>query len=217
MSRKKVYTSVTGYGVDVSCHRVDDLDRSALEQIKSLVNPKALDIGCGLGGQSLRMVQAGALVTAIDTYDFSELFSMYCGQYSYSDRQLSFFRLGMQQLGERFSGQKYAIAMMQRVLHYVPYITAKLVLKDLRMMVDGYLYLSVSGVDTAIAQYYPHKGKQIEERFSALALKGAEMFSIQRPLCLYQEEELKQLLVESGWVIACSRVSDFGNIKVICV
>lgn len=216
MSKKKEYSSVAGYGVDVSCQRADDLDRLALHYVRTCARPIVLDVGCGLGGQSLRLVHAGALVTAVDVHDFSQVFAGYRADNQWSREQLSFQPLALQELAAVFGERSYDVVMMQRVLHYVPYLEAQRCLASLRTATAGRLYLSVSGVHTALGAHYTAKGLPLVERFALLSSKGAALFSITKPVCLYTQSELETLLRATGWVIEQSWVSAFGNLKVVC-
>ena len=64
------------HGVDVAIQRADDLDMLAIKHIKSRSQDglftKAVDFGCGSGGQVFRMAQAGANVLGVDITDASD-------------------------------------------------------------------------------------------------------------------------------------------------
>ena len=52
-----------GYGVDISLQRTDLLDIALLQEVKALQfeNLRVMDLGCGKGGQSVRLSITGFL------------------------------------------------------------------------------------------------------------------------------------------------------------
>jgi len=71
------YQSFDGHGVDIASNRADSLDKEALAYVAAHAGCAVLDLGCGAGGQSVRMVQAGARVVAVDQFDFTGQFASY--------------------------------------------------------------------------------------------------------------------------------------------
>ncbi|MCA9357835.1 class I SAM-dependent methyltransferase [Candidatus Kaiserbacteria bacterium] len=216
MSNKKDYKSIAGHGVDVATFRADDLDRKVLAEISAQPGIAVLDVGCGLGGQSLRMARAGARVIGIDVIDVSERFAKTCVEYELKSEALDFNQLSLEQVGEHFLSASFGAAVVQRVLHYVPYEVARQFLVDLRRIVSGRLYISVTGNGSAIARYCPKCDCSIVERFGKLSSEGQDLFSITEPICIYSESELRELLQEAGWHVEELWVSQFGNIKAVC-
>lgn len=199
------------YGVDISIDRTDDWDKLMLKRLTELLVLKSevgfLDIGAGQGGQSRRMALAGAEVLAIDISDYK---NNYIGI-----PRCAFVRSSVVDYLEVCT-RRFDIVSMQRVLHYLSYQEAKRVLSKLATVTNDSLFLSVTGLGTAIARFYPHSATiQLSERQAVLSGEGQELFSITAPLCLYTETELLQLLEDTGWRVIKSRVSDFGNIKAI--
>ena len=66
--------SETGFGVDVTLRRADDLDRKLFAEIEKREGSSVLDLGCGAGGAAARLTALGASVTGIDQHDFSQAF-----------------------------------------------------------------------------------------------------------------------------------------------
>lgn len=208
------------YGVDVASLRADDLDKLMLKVITARSacgeSLSVLDIGCASGAQSWRMSKAGAKVTGLDIADFGDNFSLHIEELKQSDwtGELKFVQAGVMNwlVG---ANEEFDIVCCQRMLHYLPYRQAKILLKEIAKMKDVILYLSVTGATSAIATNYTELSKGVDDRFGHIEETLQAVFSITAPVCLYYESELLELLRECGFEIKQSRVSDFGNIKVV--
>lgn len=194
------------YGVDVSAKRADDLDKKLLATVSENRGSRVLELGCGSGAQSQRLVAAGAAVTAVDIQGYSDW---------ENEKKLHFVEADMREFLEQCSST-FGYCSFQRTIHYLPYDDALAVLKKLRKLVTKRLYISVSGLESDIGDCYAAKNSSIKERFAKINQTGAETFSISEPLCLYTPEEFMVLLQDSGWTIEELWVSAFGNIKAIC-
>jgi len=205
----------TGRGVDIASKRADDLDKLCLERIQEKNSPKVLDVGSGLGGQSVRMVQAGALVTAVDIHDFAEQYASLSQVHNFSTEQLHFTHSDITKL--QFSEDaQFSDILMQRVLHYLPHQSAQILLKKLHTLCNDSLYISVTGMNSAIATNYFGRRIPLNERFVSLTPEDALTFSIHEPVCLYTQVEFKQLLFGAGWKMQYCWESAFGNLKAVC-
>jgi 2-polyprenyl-3-methyl-5-hydroxy-6-metoxy-1,4-benzoquinol methylase len=204
------------YGVDIANTRIDDLDKRVLAAVNDRIGRgeevTVLDVGCGQGGLTVALAEAGATVTAIDIDDYEEVIR---SRHSQLDLSIQFVETDMREWITN-NHAHLTIVVMQRVLHYLPYADACAVLAKLRGLTDT-LYLAVTGATTAIADHYSVLALPLGERWGRLDAVGQELFSITAPLCLYSEAELRTLLCETGWEIEWLRVSDFGNIKVVAV
>jgi SAM-dependent methyltransferase len=206
------YQSFDGHGVDVAIKRADDLDRKVLEYIATNPDCQVLDLGSGAGGQSVRMATAGARVTAIDQYDFSEQFANY-GQ---PVDKLAFKQGDVREVTSLTLDTTFDIALCQRTIHYLPYDAALTFLSELVPLVKGGLYISVTGSGSLVGDSYPCAAATVSERFCELSELGREMFSINEPVCLYNQNEFIQLLESAGWTVDKCFESAFGNIKAVC-
>ncbi|MFT7645083.1 MAG: SAM-dependent methyltransferase [Candidatus Paceibacteria bacterium] len=215
-SNKQPYRSFDGRGIDVAIKRADDLDKLSCEHLSTKINPRVLDLGCGAGGHSVRMVKVGAAVTAVDSHDFSEEFKVHTQTENISEEQLKFICGDVTKLAELVPDESFTDAYIQRTLHYLTYEQAKKLLKFLHQITEDRLYISVTGIKSEVGVDYLGNGVPIKERFFALNHGRAETFSIYEPVCLYSESELVTLLEDSGWVIRKCWQSAFGNIKAIC-
>jgi 2-polyprenyl-3-methyl-5-hydroxy-6-metoxy-1,4-benzoquinol methylase len=208
MSERK-YKSVAGYGVDISEHRMDDLDTFALQHIAKKQSPVVLDLGSGALGLSRRLASEGAMVVAVDQYDFS-------ANLTASDNGIQVYSADMRDL--EFVWRRYSIddVVCQRTLHYVDYETAREVLSELYHHSNDQLFISVSGINSAIGECYPAAREPIATRFGVLTESGQEKFQITAPVCLYTKSEFITLLEDAGWEVVSCFESAFKNIKAIC-
>lgn len=211
-------TPYSRYGVDVAVRRADDLDKLMLDDIQKNHQPVAvLDLGAGAGGQSRRLVQAGARVHAIDVGAYEEEFLALQEELRVGEQELRFSCADICHIIPTLRANHYHCICFQRTIHYLTYADAHTLLCNLATLTTGRLYISVTGQDSAIGHVHPQGGAPIEERFTTLPTDAAETFSIHSPLCVYTKDEFCKLLTESGWVIERVWVSAFGNIKAVAV
>lgn len=204
------------FGVDVAVSRADDLDKLLLVHIKESGNPLVLDLGCGQGGQSFRMVDAGARVTGIDIHSHGALFAAYRSKSGLSETSLQYIQGDARQFASLTEHMNFDLCCVQRMLHYLPYDDAKELLKSLKQSVTGALYVSVTGIESEIGATYVDKENSVAERFCTLSADAAETFSITESVCLYTQAEFVELLTTAGWSIEKIWTSAFGNHKAIC-
>lgn len=206
------YQSFDGHGVDIASNRADSLDKEALAYVAAHAGCAVLDLGCGAGGQSVRMVQAGARVVAVDQFDFTGQFA----SYGYEAPPLVFVAGDLVDIALLLGDQQFAMAICQRTIHYLSYVAALQFLRDLRGLVQGKLFISVTGTGSLVGDTYAAAATPLPDRFAKLSDLGQDMFSIHEPVCLYSEAEFTQLLTDSGWTVELSKVTAFGNIQAIC-
>ena len=215
-NQKKVYKSVSGHGVDVASQRADDLDRLCVQHIEGKSGAHILDLGAGLGGQSMRMVQAGAQVAAVDNHDFAEYFSELRAKNALDKTQLSFVKADIKNLPEALAKYEFTDVIFQRAIHFVTYPAAAAVLVYLHEKIEDTLFISVTGLASAIGAKYADAKQSVVHRFCTLHPEHAQIFSITEPVCLYTKEEFIFLLEKSGWQVERCWESAFGNIKAVC-
>lgn len=204
------------YGVDIAIRRADDLDKIVMHDVATATSPCiVLDVGAGVGGQSARLVRAGATVHAIDIGTFQSAFVELRDTLKVEEDVVSFQQGDIRTVLSDISPDSYTHAVMQRMLHYVPYYEASEILHQLTAVVTQKLYISVTGVDSAIGVAHAQRLEPVSSRFSTLPRAAAEAFSISVPLCVYTREELSDLLKHTGWTIERLWVSAFGNIKAV--
>jgi SAM-dependent methyltransferase len=200
------------YGIDVARLRLDDLDKKCLAQITQLQaggEVSVLEIGSGAGGFTREVCKLGASVLATDIVDYSKE----C-VYAENDR-CRFLKIDCRQLPATLS-KTYDIVVAQRVLHYITYDEAVEFLSNLHPFIRHELYVSVSGKQSDIGTYYDDN-RPVARRFSQLNETGKKLFSITKPLCLYETPEIKTLITSAGYTITDFRTSAFGNHKCIAI
>lgn len=208
-----------GHGNDIAAQRCDDLDAMALDHLCDLLSqrqqplPQALDVGCGLGGQSLRMAVLGAMVQAVDIEDRAEGIRTSCDVLQVPRACVRFARMGLE--GISSLDGSFDVIVCQRMIHYVRWQVALQGLKDLarKARPKARLYLSASGLPSELAQGYLDADRPVEERFAFLSIPMADKHHIYHPVCLYAQDELVALAELAGWKVERAFVSAFGNIK----
>ena len=213
---KKVYYSFTGHGVDVASQRADDLDRFCLHHIAAKHSARVLDLGTGAGVQSLRMVAAGAHVIAVDSHDFESVFAQIRTDNGIDDSKLQFVQGDISAVSTQWMAEKITDVIVQRTIHYLPHPAALSLLSQLYKNVEDKLFISVTGIHSAVGVAYAGRDVAVEDRFCPLMREQAQTFSISQPVCLYSKAEFVALLETSGWRVERCWESAFGNIKAMC-
>ncbi len=225
----------SGHGVDVASQRADWMDLDACEQITRLCQStepntnqesgpaktevRALDIGCGLGGQVFRMAKAGACSVGIDNASFDTDLRMIEADRTIANGSIEFHQQNLMLLplvGKTIRKNHFDVVICQRVIHYLKYSLAEKALEKIGSVLKpgGVLYLSASGLDSELANGYPASIQPIRKRFAKLGRFMAKHHQILSPVCLYTLEELEALVRSAGFGVTRSGVSPFGNIKV---
>lgn len=211
------------FGVDIAIQRADDLDNMAIEHIKAARNQgqydvTALDIGCGQGGQLIRMAQAGATTAmGIDAQDYSDLIKARASENGVASKT-HFIQMDMRSIRKaQLELLTWDAIVCQRAIHYLSYTEA---LRSVTAMYGllckkGRLYLSASGMPSELSNGYAAGSKSVHKRFGPLSDEMRDKHGIHGNVCLYSSEDMKTLLGEAGIAIEKIWVSDFGNIKVV--
>jgi hypothetical protein len=205
------------HGLDISSQRMDDLDRKclqfALEQKSE--DLAAVDLGCGLGIQGIRLALTGIKTLLVDTHpignkvkQLSELLELDTIQFLQKDARL----LLPQDLPEQIQ-----ILYSQRFIHYLKFEEADALIGMMaqRMATGGRVFLSASGIGTELADGYADRDKAVHDRYSPLSEGMALKHQIHEPVCLYSEMDMKQLFKPHGFKEVLVWSSEFGNIKAI--
>lgn len=207
-----------GHGADIASQRADDLDLVALDRIAQMSRSQpvsALDLACGLGGQALRMLAAGARVAAVDIHDFSRELSPVPDLAQPTEPNLQFIQADLRQLPDHLPFAPYDVVICQRAIHYLPYAEALSALRALirHLRATAHLFLSASGLSSELGADYPHATLPVTQRFCPLAPVMADRHKIHAPVCLYTPDDLEQLLSQAGFHTYKFWSSPFGNVK----
>ncbi len=205
----------TRYGVDVAVRRADDLDKKCLAHIQAKPRPRVLDLGCGAGGQSLRLALVGARVTAVDRGDYAALFASLREEHALPYESLEFITGTLEHLPNLIGNHQFDDVVCQRALHYLSYPAAQQLLQYLHSITTDTIFIAVTGLETSVAVGYEELDLPIESRFTKPAPAVQATHGICEPICLYRQSELIQLLSATGWHVRDCWVSAFGNIKAI--
>lgn len=205
-----------GFGIDIASQRADDLDIEALSFIGALERPVlALDLACGAGGQTLRMAQAGAVVTACDIVDYGD--DILATAQALGVTGVSFVPGDMRTLAGLFPDQTFDVIVCQRAIHYLPHAQAVIAVRAMAGLLRrrGRLYLSASGLDSELGNGYPAASLAVSQRYTPLAAEMVERHGIFGPVCLYAKADLLTLIEGSGLRVVELFTSPFGNVKAI--
>ncbi len=205
------------HGVDISSQRMDDLDRKCLQFAleKNSDELAAVDLGCGLGIQGVRIALSGIKTLLIDFLDIESRIGQCSGLLNLQNIQ--FLQKDARLLVPQDLPEKIQILYSQRFIHYLKFAEAEALIAMVagRMETGGRVFLSASGIDTELADGYADRGKAVHDRYAPLSEAMALKHQIHEPVCLYSEMELKQLLKPYGFKEVLVWSSDFGNIKAI--
>lgn len=218
----KLNNPIGACGNDITSQRLDSLDHETLMfalQIKAGTFPSlkiqddvkftALDLGCGLGIQGIRLASFGWDTLAIDniprantaiTKDITKW------------APITYLQKNAQSL-QKEDLKQFLIVYSQRFLHYLPYNAAKKLLKLLvaNSHPSARFFLSVSGINSELGCGY-HRS-HITKRFATLNTEMQELHGIKANVCLYSEEEVIKLTNDCGLSPVTIFSSPFGNIK----
>jgi 2-polyprenyl-3-methyl-5-hydroxy-6-metoxy-1,4-benzoquinol methylase len=206
------------FGTDVSSKRMDTLDLRAVRYGLGLDrrNRKFLnfvDLGAGLGIQSVRMALNGYQAYAYDLMAAPQTIATVARVYQVG--RVTFITGDLSKLSISHFPRSIDIIYSQRFIHYLSYDQAVALLEMLgkRMKKGAHLFLSAAGFDTEIAQDHPDRQMPVERRFSAIDSSNAKKHFVTAPLCIYRLSELEKLASESGFSTIDSWTTEFGNVQ----
>lgn len=114
-------------------------------------NKKVLEIGCGIGTDTINFARAGAQVTAVDLSSESlELAKKRADVFGYSDR-ISFYEVNAENLSDYIPAEKYDLVYSFGVVHHSPHPEA--IIKQIR---DNFV---ASGTTLKLMVYYRYSWK----------------------------------------------------------
>lgn len=202
-----------GYGTDISSCRRDDLDAMAIERVETLSGCCAMDLCCGKGSMALEFMTRGAVVTAWDKIRPDFLLS----EAPYGGKSLEII------VGDILDPDlvphhvPFDVIVWQRAIHYLRPEEALQMMRRVRrwMRSGGSLYVSASGLGSELGNGYEGAGREWKDRWGLLSPDMREKHEIHLPVCLYEETDLVDLILRSGFELGKSFLSPFGNIKVV--
>ena len=202
-------------GIDVNKTRLDDMDRVVLrDSLSEPFEPKTI-VNAGSGESSLS-VALGTLGHRIYNYDQRPLEDFFLMQQAVGYRQ-QFRQVSLEEAKPHLFPASIDMIVSQRVLHYLRHDEAKQFLKMVcdRLEDEGMLYVSLSGTESPMGTGYD-KTVPLQERWQPLEGSIRETFNAYEPLCLYAEDEARELIAGiNGIRIEHAWISAFGNHKII--
>ena len=205
----------TCYGRDINTFRWDPLDIACVRQAArtrrrtpdAAEPPLAVDLGSGHGAMALTLRDIGYRVIAVDLR-MPLLMKETLGP---DAREQDMTGISWQDLPAP------AIVYSQRTLHYVPFAQASRILATLGRRTGANAFLSLAGLDSELADNYPHADRPVQERFCVPAPAVGERHYITASLCLYTEADAVRLCDAAGLRVTDIWTSDFGTVKVSAV
>lgn len=208
------------HGADIASQRMDDLDRACLAYARGQdkATAFAVDLGCGLGTQGLRLARLGLNTLLIDRLDLAD------GRATMEPQRVGSGKLNVlvkdvRQLVPSDFAVAPTLVFSQRFLHYLRFAEASSLVSILaRSMASGApLFISASGLHSELGQGYADRARPIARRCCRLEARIARKHQIREPVCLYTERDLKALVTPFGFAEIRVWSSTFGNIKAIFV
>ena len=205
------------HGSDIASQRIDALDRKCIEYALLLNGDAnyALDIGCGLGIQGIRLALLGIETLLIDRLDINKTLDSLSRSLGITNIQL--LLKDVRTLTTDDIPKQPNIVLSQRFIHYLDYQEAQAFLSTITkvMPARSRLFLSASGLYSELGEGYKDREKNVDERFCLLEPTVAKKHHIKEPVCLYSEADMKTLVEPFGMASVEIWSSSFGNIKAI--
>jgi hypothetical protein len=207
--------SVASHGAEIAAQWVDELD---LETLRFVVSPKmpkrvALDFGCGLGVQGIRLAVLGCKSVLYDVVDIGERIERI--KQALGIRNLEFRQIDLRQVTPEDFPMGIGVAYSQRFIHHLRFDEAANLLGILagRLCAKARLFVSASGLESELGSGYAGSGVAVERRFAPLSGEMQAKHGIREAVCLYTIEELERLVLAHGFVTIRTWTTPFGNVK----
>jgi hypothetical protein len=203
------------HGAEIAAQWVDELD---LETLRFVVSPKipkrlAVDFGCGLGVQGIRLAVLGCKSFLYDMVDIGERIDRI--KQALGIQNLEFRQIDLRRATPEDFPEDIGVAYSQRFIHHLRFDEASHLLGMLagRLCAKARLFVSASGLGSELGAGYVDYEKAIEYRFAPLASEMQAKHGIREPVCLYAMEELERIVLAHGFATIRTWTTPFGNVK----
>jgi hypothetical protein len=212
----KVVDTTGSHGADIASQRMDELDLEALRfaiNSNKLSEKVAIDLGCGLGTQGIRLATLGWPSILYDMLDIKDRIALVREVLGVPG--LEFRKLDLRQTSTNDFPPNIGLVYSQRFIHYLRFKEASRLLAIVanKMCASGRLFLSASGINSELGIGYIAAKAPIDIRFGVLASGMQKKHAIYQPICLYREEELQNLVLSHGFRTVRVWSSAFRNMK----
>lgn len=220
-SLKQENRSDKGLGIYAGEYIRDHLDRDSLDFIESLKEQgvqdiHALDLGGGLGAQTVRMASAGVKVTMVDLLDATDRFQKAVLEGLIGEGLIRMIVKDWRDLNQSDAIRPIDVLYSQRALSYISFTELRSVLAFLSNLLKPHarFYMSFNGMDSLYGEAHPQKNEPVENRFAVLEKDIREKLNAQEPMCVYAREDLDKLFDNLPYEIEQVKQTRFGNYQV---
>src|SRR5262245_61477070 len=146
----KIVQTTGSHGADIASQRIDELDLETLRfAISSEIPEKvAVDLGCGLGFQGIRLAMLGWRCVMYDILDIHERINIV--NQLLGLHKLVYKKIDLRHARAHDFPPMIGLAYSQRFIHYLRFDEASALLAAVasRLSATGCLYLSASGLES---------------------------------------------------------------------
>jgi hypothetical protein len=170
-------------------------------------SPHILEIGGGAGELAVNLIEAGSRVTMCDLEDNLNM----AARELCVTPKMRFIKKPAQFLSSSDVSDRIDMGVALRSLHWPRYEDAKKILSLMaeRMPPEAPLVVSIAGLGSAMAEYYPFREETpVEQRYAKVRKRGKPNFN--HEATLYTGAEATGLLKESGFRIRSVSMTTSG-------
>ncbi len=204
------------YSIDITKERLDEQDKKIIKLVmkEEWKNKRCLILGSGEGRIGIFLALLGFEVVCVDIVDYAPFYNQANALFGLK-KPITYIKSSISETDSFADSGTFSLVLAQRVLHYVPHAEAEKVITFLPkiMTKHGYLYITVSCIDSAMGDGYGGLDDPIKDRFAKLSPEMQDRFNLQVPVCLYSLKEFKGLMGKTYFKKKDLYQTSFMNIK----